>query len=96
MLADELIINHSKDWQLWRYEVKTGNPHAHFNSKSALDKFLKLIEDLEMPKSAHYIVSIKRLFNDEELSKFKHVKKEQKYCNKVKQLRKQKTVYKYR
>ena len=96
MFEDELIINHSKDWQLWRHEIKTGNKHAHFSSKSALDKFVRLIEQDEMPTSQHYIASIKRLFSDEELLNFKIERHKDKYRNQVKQLRKQRKVYKYR
>lgn len=97
LFENELIINHSKDWQIWRYEIKHGNPHAHFKTKSALDKFMNLIEDGIMPTSLHYIVSAKRLFSDEELSCFKEERhKEQRYHNKIKKLRKQRRVYKYR
>lgn len=96
MFEEQLIINHSKDWQLWRYEIKTGNKHAHFSSKSALDKFMILIKDNEMPTSQHYITSIKRLFNDEELLNFKIERHKEPYHNKIKKLRKQNRVYKYR
>lgn len=96
LFEGELIINHSKDWQLWRGEIKTGNRHAHFNTKSALDKFLKLIYEGIMPTSEHYITSAKRLFTDEELGLLKTDHHKERYHNKIKNLRKQRKVFKYR
>lgn len=96
LFESELIINHSKDWQLWRYEIKTGNPHAHFKTRSALDKFMNLIEEGIMPTSLHYIISAKRLFSDEELKLFREEHRKEPYHNKIKKLRKQRRVYKYR
>ena len=96
LFEGELIINHSKDWQLWRGEIKTGNRHAHFNTKSALDKFLKLIKEGIMPTSEHYIISAKRLFTDEELSLLKIDQHKERYHNKIKTMRKQRKVFKYR
>lgn len=96
LFEDELVINHSKDWQLWRYAIKHGNPHAHFKTKSALDKFVNLIKAGIMPTSLHYVISAKRLFTSEELMSFKEEHHKEKYHNNVKKLRKQRKVYKYR
>jgi hypothetical protein len=96
LFEGELIINHSKDWQIWRYEIKTGNPHAHFKTKSAMDKFLNLIDEGIMPTSLHYFVSAKRLFSNEELLSLKEERHKERYRNNVKKLRKQRKVYKYR
>lgn len=96
MLTDQLIINHSKDWQLWRYEVKTGNPHAHFSTKSSLDKFMNLIKQGIMPTSQHYITSARRLFNNDELMNLRIDIHKDSYHNKIKKLRQQRRAYKYR
>jgi len=96
LFEHELIINHSKDWQLWRYEIKTGNPHAHFRSKAALDKFMNLINKGVKPTSQHYIISAKRLFSDEEYDSLRHEGHKENYHNKIKKLRQQRKVYKYR
>lgn len=96
MLTDQLIINHSKDWQIWRHEIKTGNKHAHFPTKSALDKFMNLIAEGIKPTSQHYIIAAKRLFTTEEYESLRDESRKDKYRNQVKQLRKQNRVYKYR
>lgn len=96
LIRDELLVNHSKDWQLWRYEIKKGNPHAHFKTKAAMDKFLVLLDENKKPTKRHYIISAKRLLSDEEYDALQDDMFKDRYHNKVKQLRKQNKVFRYR
>jgi hypothetical protein len=93
LLPKGYITNHSKDWQIWRGEIKTGNEHAHFDSEKAMCQFIIIIfQDKEQPISQHFQESAHRLLNDQEYAKLKLKRKK----TLIKQMRRKMKVYRYR
>lgn len=93
LLPKNYMTNHSKDWQIWRNEIKAGNNHAHFDSEKAMCQFIIIVfKDKEQPTCDHFRESAHRLLTDQEYSRLKLKRKK----TLIKQIRRKMKVYRYR
>lgn len=79
----QFILNQSKrDWQIWRWAIGDGFPHAHYNNRKAAEALIDKLCAGECPSPGSYgMKAAKRLLTYTEYESLTPAKIKQKYKN---------------